>query len=58
MTWVIVYFQVVSLALALGMQPSDLRLLTGLFVLIMLGMPALIGRLTGRSNETFAGGQR
>jgi putative tryptophan/tyrosine transport system permease protein len=39
MTWVIVYFQVVSLALALGMQPSDLRLLTGLFVLIMLGMP-------------------
>jgi putative ABC transport system permease protein len=58
MTWVIVYFQVVSLALALGMQPSDLRLLTGLFVLIMLGMPALIGRLTGRSTETFAGGQR
>jgi ABC-type uncharacterized transport system permease subunit len=40
------------------MQPSDLRLLTGLFVLIMLGMPALIGRLTGRGNETFAGGQR
>jgi putative ABC transport system permease protein len=54
----IVYFQVVSLALALGMQPSDLRLLTGLFVLIMLGVPALIGRLTGRSNEPFAGDQR
>jgi hypothetical protein len=35
-----------------------LRLLTGLFVLIMLGVPALIGRLTGRSTETFAGGQR
>jgi putative tryptophan/tyrosine transport system permease protein len=54
----IVYFQVVSLALALGLQPSDLRLLTGLFVLIMLGVPALIGRLTGRSSETFAGDQR
>jgi putative ABC transport system permease protein len=51
----IVYFQVVSLALALGLQPSDLRLLTGLFVLIMLGVPALIGRLTGSSSETFAG---
>jgi hypothetical protein len=40
------------------MQPSDLRLLTGLFVLIMLGVPALMGRLAGRSNETFAGDQR
>jgi putative tryptophan/tyrosine transport system permease protein len=54
----IVYFQVVSLALALGLQPSDLRLLTGLFVLIMLGLPALIGRLTGHSNDTFAGDRR
>jgi putative ABC transport system permease protein len=40
----VVYFQIVSLALALGMQPSDLKLLTGLFVLAMLGMSYLAGR--------------
>jgi putative ABC transport system permease protein len=39
----VVYFQIVSLALALGMQPSDLKLLTGLFVLVMLGMSYLAG---------------
>ena len=39
----IVYFQIVSLALALGMQPSDLKLLTGLFVLAMLGASYLAG---------------
>jgi putative tryptophan/tyrosine transport system permease protein len=37
----IVYYQVVSLALALGMQPSDLKLLTGLFVLLLLALPLL-----------------
>jgi len=40
----VVYYQVVSFALALGMQPSDLKLLTGLFVLILLGLPLLKGR--------------
>jgi putative ABC transport system permease protein len=40
----VVYFQIVSLALALGLQPSDLKLLTGLFVLAMLGMSFLAGR--------------
>ncbi|MGZ3410238.1 MAG: ABC transporter permease [Xanthobacteraceae bacterium] len=40
----IVYYQIVSLALALGLQPSDLKLLTGLFVLLMLATPLLVGR--------------
>ena len=40
----VVYYQVVSFALALGLQPSDLKLLTGLFVLILLGLPLLKGR--------------
>jgi putative ABC transport system permease protein len=40
----IVYYQVVSFALALGMQPSDLKLLTGLFVLLLLGVPLLRNR--------------
>jgi putative ABC transport system permease protein len=40
----IVYYQVVSFALALGMQPSDLKLLTGLFVLALLGLPLLKSR--------------
>jgi putative tryptophan/tyrosine transport system permease protein len=36
----------VSLALALGLQPSDLKLLTGLFVIVMLAIPVLAGRGT------------
>ena len=40
----IVYFQIVSFALALGLQPSDLKLLTGVFVLAMLGISRLAGR--------------
>jgi putative ABC transport system permease protein len=38
-----VYYQIVSLALAVGLQPSDLKLVTGVFVLIMLGVPMLAG---------------
>jgi ABC-type uncharacterized transport system permease subunit len=34
----------VSFALALGLQPSDLKLLTGLFVIAMLAIPVLAGR--------------
>jgi putative ABC transport system permease protein len=39
-----VYFQIVSFALALGLQPSDLKLLTGVFVLAMLAIPILAGK--------------
>jgi putative ABC transport system permease protein len=45
----IVYYQIISFALALGLQPSDLKLLTGLFVLLLLGLPLLKGR-AGRSD--------
>jgi putative ABC transport system permease protein len=38
-----VYYQIVSLALAVGLQPSDLKLVTAVFVLIMLGAPMLAG---------------
>jgi putative ABC transport system permease protein len=38
-----VYYQIVSLALAVGLQPSDLKLVTAVFVLIMLGVPMLAG---------------
>lgn len=37
----IVYYQLVSLGLALGLQPSDLKFATGVFVLAALGLPAL-----------------
>ena len=36
------YFQVVAVALALGMKPSDLKLLTGLFVLTTLAIPIVL----------------
>ena len=37
----IVYYQLVSLCLAAGMPPPDLKLATGLFVLTMLALPSL-----------------
>lgn len=37
----IVYYQLVSLCLAAGMPPPDLKLATGLFVLAMLALPNL-----------------
>lgn len=40
----IVYCQLVSLGLAIGLHPSDLKFLTGAFVLITLGLPLLTGR--------------
>lgn len=40
----IVYYQVISMALALGLEPSDLKFLTGAFVLIMLAIPGIAGR--------------
>ena len=45
----VVYYQIVSLALAVGLQPSDLKLVTGVFVLVMLAAPMLAksgGRLS------------
>ena len=41
----IVYYQLVSLGLAIGLHPSDLKFLTGAFVLITLGLPLLTGRM-------------
>ncbi len=49
------YFQVVAVALALGLKPSDLKLLTGLFVLCTLAVPLVLqaglpaGRKSGRN---------
>ena len=37
----LLYYQLVSLGLAAGLQPSDLKLATGLFVLATLAAPAL-----------------
>ncbi|MGN6535256.1 MAG: ABC transporter permease [Mesorhizobium sp.] len=42
----VVYYQLVSVCLAAGMPPPDLKLATGLFVLIMLAAPSL-GRARG-----------
>ncbi len=46
----IVYYQVISLGLALGLHPSDLKLATAVFVLIALAIPALRGRGGGRES--------
>lgn len=40
----VVYYQLSSLALAIGLNPSDLKLVTGLFVLLTIGWPVLLGR--------------
>jgi putative ABC transport system permease protein len=37
----IVYYQLVSVGLSLGLKPADLKLVTGLFVLATLALPAL-----------------
>ncbi len=37
----LVYYQLVSLGLSLGLKPADLKLATGLFVLATLALPAL-----------------
>ena len=37
----ILYYQLVSLGLSLGLKPADLKLVTGLFVLATLALPAL-----------------
>jgi putative tryptophan/tyrosine transport system permease protein len=40
----IVYAQVVSMCLAIGLAPTDLKLASGLLVLAMLALPRLMGR--------------
>jgi putative ABC transport system permease protein len=37
----VVYYQLVSVGLSLGLKPADLKLVTGLFVLVTLALPAL-----------------
>lgn len=43
----ILYYQVISFALALGLKPSDLKFVTGLFVLLTLLWPSLRGSAAG-----------
>ena len=40
----VIYYQLVSLGLATGLHPSDLKFLTGAFVLVTLALPLLTGR--------------
>lgn len=49
-----VYYQLVSLGLALGLHPSDLKLATAVFVLIALALPALRGT-SAASREAMRG---
>jgi putative ABC transport system permease protein len=46
----IAYYQIVSLGLAIGLHPSDLKLATAVFVLAALALPSVRGR--GFSRET------
>jgi len=43
----IVYYQLISLCLVAGLPPGDLKLATGLFVLLMLALPTLRSRPQG-----------
>jgi len=45
-----VYYQLISLGLSSGLQPGDLKLVTAVFVLITLGLPAF--RTRGVARET------
>lgn len=47
----ILYYQLVSLLLAAKMHPPDLKLATGLFVLIMLALPAIKRKEAARERE-------
>ncbi len=42
----VIFYQLVSLCLSLGLAPSDLQFLTGAFVLVTLALPTLRGRAT------------
>jgi len=42
----IVYYQIISVCLAVGLAPTDLKLASGALVILMLALPALTGRAT------------
>ncbi len=44
----IIYYQLISICLAAGLPPGDLKIATGLFVIIMLAAPTLRSRKGGR----------
>ena len=46
----IAYYQLLSLALSLGLQPSDLKIATAALVLVTLGLP--FARSKGAMRET------
>lgn len=47
----ITYYQLVSFCLAAGLPPTDLKLATGLFVLIMLAAPSLKNSRAPRARQ-------
>lgn len=50
----VVYYQLISVCLALGLPPGDLKIATGIFVLIMLAGPSLgLKRSGAQPKETF-----
>ena len=44
----LLYFQFVAMALSLGLRPSDLKLLTGLFLICALGLPLVAKRFQSK----------
>ena len=46
----IIYYQLVSLGLSIGLKPGDLKLATAVFVLVTLGLPAFRARGIAREN--------
>ncbi|MFZ1680573.1 MAG: ABC transporter permease [Rhizobiaceae bacterium] len=44
-----IYYQLISICLAAGLPPGDLKIATGLFVLLMLAGPTLARRKDGRA---------
>ncbi|MAW85103.1 MAG: ABC transporter permease [Phyllobacteriaceae bacterium] len=43
----VIYYQLISMCLAIGLPPGDLKIATGIFVLVMLAGPALRNRRAG-----------
>jgi len=50
----VVYYQLIAVCLAMGLPPGDLKIATGVFVLIMLAGPGLgLKRAGAQPKETF-----
>lgn len=50
----VVYYQLIAICLALGLPPGDLKIATGIFVLVMLAGPTLgVKRAGAQPKETF-----